>query len=110
MLKRSQLVIVQTTFESEQEAQTMAQGLVSQKLAACVHLNAVESFYEWNDSFCQTKEYTLQIKTIADFYDEVEAFILENHSYDTPEILLFKIEKSSLDYAQWVEETLSLKP
>ena len=102
-----ELIVVQTSFDTKEEAQKMAQSLVKNKLSACVHMDHVESFYEWNGELSQSMEYRLQIKTLKSNYEELEAFIVKEHSYDLPEIISFIIDNSLKSYSQWVESELT---
>jgi len=98
--------LIMTTFDSKQEASVMAKKLLTSKLAACVHLDAIESFYNFEGECHHDQEYRLQIKTKSALYNKVEAFILDQHSYDTPEIILIPIQNGSDDYFSWVDDTL----
>jgi len=98
-------VIVQTTCGSKKEAREIAKILVSEKLAACVQIQKVESIYTWNDKLCLDKERLLFIKTRKDNFKKVKRKIKENHSYDLPEIIEIKITKASKKYLQFIGES-----
>lgn len=87
------------------EALAMARGLVENRLAACVNiLSDVNSYYLWQDSVQNDRETLLLIKTTASRWDELKAYVLENHPYELPEIIGFDLSSSSEDYAEWVSE------
>ncbi len=50
------LIIVQTTCPNKDEATTIAKALISKKLAACVQMSEVVSYYMWKEEFCNDKE------------------------------------------------------
>lgn len=102
----SKYALVVTTFESKEEASMMAKKLLDVKLAACVQLEVIESFYNFEDECHQDLEYRLQIKTHRDLYDQLETFILAQHSYDTPELILIPIQNGSADYLSWIDDSL----
>ena len=102
----SKYALIMTTFGSKQEASVMAKKLLTSKLAACVHLDVIESFYNFDGECHHDQEYRLQIKTKRALYDQVEAFILDQHSYDTPEIILIPIENGSSEYLSWMDTSL----
>ena len=78
--------------------------LVSRKLAACVQVTSIDSTYRWQGKIRHEPEYLLLIKTASRLYPEVEAAILENHSYELPEILRIPIEGGLERYLAWIEE------
>ena len=96
--------IVQTTCSSRQEAKNIAKVLIDEKLAACVQLSEVESFYNWNGEFCCDNETLLIIKTRKDSFEKVKSKIKELHSYDVPEIIEINISNSSKKYIKFIEE------
>jgi periplasmic divalent cation tolerance protein len=51
-------------------------------------------------------EHLLLIKTIRQNYDALEKFILENHSYEVPEIVAVDAERISESYITWMREYL----
>jgi periplasmic divalent cation tolerance protein len=52
----------------------------------------------------------LLIKTLTAKYPELENFILENHSYDTPEVVAIPVERIADKYLGWVASVLEEKP
>ena len=100
--------IVLTTTSSTDEGERIASGLISKKLAACVQiLPKMTSVYFWEGKVHREDEHLLLIKTVAEKYDEVEAFIIENHSYETPEIISVDAEEVGPQYLDWAHQVLS---
>ena len=98
------VIAVLTTTDSRQLAEEIASALVDRKLAACVQVSKIDSFYTWDGSTQQTPEYRLLIKTSNDRYAEVEAAIRDLHSYDLPAIYAFDMTHIFEPYAAWVAE------
>ena len=97
-----------TTTSSEEEADALAEMLVTKKLAACVQIMPISSFYTWQGAVQKDSEILLLIKTTSALYPQVEAFIIENHSYGIPEIIQLPITKGSPAYLVWMlENTLA---
>jgi periplasmic divalent cation tolerance protein len=94
--------LVMTSTASEAEAETLAQQMVQARLAACVQVQAIKSFYVWQDTPCATPEWLLLIKTRTAQYPALEAFIRSKHSYELPEIVQLPITAGSADYLGWV--------
>lgn len=97
-------IIIQTTCSSEEEAKNIAKALVKEKLAACIQVQNVESFYMWNGSFCEDKEKLLIIKTKKKYFKKIQSRIKELHSYDVPEIISIKIDNLSKEYKNFIGE------
>jgi periplasmic divalent cation tolerance protein len=101
------MLIVLTTVSTSTEAETLAEKIVTQKLAACVQiLPPMTSVYVWEGKLQRESEHLLLIKTLPEKYDAVEAFILANHSYDTPEIIAIDAERVSGRYLDWLKSAI----
>jgi periplasmic divalent cation tolerance protein len=94
--------IVQTTCASKIEAKNIARILIKEKLAACIQMQEVESFYMWKDEFCEDFETLLNIKTTKENFDKVQSKIKELHSYDVPEIIEISITNASKKYIKFI--------
>lgn len=97
-------VIIQTTCVSKIEAKNIAKVLIDEKLAACVQLSDVESFYSWENEFCCDNETILNIKTRKENFEKIKSKIKELHSYDVPEIIQIDITNSSKKYLKFIGE------
>ncbi len=96
--------VILTTCGSSDEAEELAGSLVNQRLAACVQITSVTSFYRWEDEVARDHEYLLLIKTPSAKYDDVEQFIKKNHSYDIPEIIRLPVEGGLYEYLHWIDD------
>ncbi len=95
--------IIQTTCSSRDEAKNIAKILIQEKLAACVQMYEIESFYNWDDKFCNDFETLLNIKTIKENFEKIKSKILELHSYDLPEIIQLDITNASEEYLKFIK-------
>ncbi len=100
-----QLVI--TTTSSKEEAKNIASSVVSQKLAACVQIQKIESIYEWNGAICDEEEYMLYIKSKKEYFASIQRAIEAIHSYEVPEIIALDLADASEGYARWMEKVLN---
>ena len=98
------IVVIQTTCSYKEEAKKIAKVLIVEKLAACVQLSEIESFYNWNNEFCCDNETLLNIKTIKENFEKIKSRILELHSYDLPEIIQLDITNASEEYLKFIGE------
>lgn len=100
----SYCVVVSTTSNID-EAKKIAHGLVNNKLAACVNIIPnITSVYFWKNKVCEDSELVLFIKTQKNLFDKVKNFIVENHSYELPEVIMLPIENGLEGYLNWVKE------
>ena len=100
-------MIALVTCGSRDEAGTIAETLVREKLAACVNVvSSVESCYRWEGKVNWDSECLLVIKTTAAAVDRVRQRVLEVHSYDLPEFVALKIDKGSEPYLKWIEDSV----
>jgi periplasmic divalent cation tolerance protein len=101
------VLIVLTTTSDTNEAESVANGLVESRLAACVQiLSKITSVYAWQGKIEKSDEQLLLIKTLPENYEAVEKYVLDHHSYDTPEIVAIAVEKVSAGYMKWLTEYL----
>jgi len=96
-------LLILTTCPTPQEAQSLARGLVEQKLAPCVQLKPVSSIYHWQGEIQQDEEVQLMIKTTQERYWAVEQYIKQHHSYELPEIIALPIQTGSAEYMEWLQ-------
>jgi periplasmic divalent cation tolerance protein len=102
--EHSILLVVITTTPNLEEAESLAEKLVAEKLAACVQvLPQMRSFYFWQGEVQRESECLLLIKTVAEKYDAVEKFIRNNHSYSVPEIVALDATRVFDGYLDWLK-------
>lgn len=101
------MTIVFTTVSNQAAGEEFATKIVEAKLAACVQvLPRMTSVYMWQGRVTKDSEHLLLIKTLPEKYDELEAFITANHSYDIPEIVAVDAERVSGAYLEWMKGNL----
>jgi len=100
-------IIIKTTFDNKKDAESIANKLITSKLAACIQISEVESYYMWKGKTEKAHEYKLDIKTSSKNYRKIEKFIKKNHKYEIPEIIAVKIKKASKKYLNWMKGELN---
>ncbi len=101
------MIIVMTTISTANDGETLAEAIVTAKLAACVQiLPPMTSVYVWESKVQLEAEHLLLIKTLPEKWDALVAFITENHSYDVPEIVAFDAANVSEPYRAWLDSVL----
>ena len=99
----SEPIVVLMTAASREEADRIAELLVSAQLAACVQiLPEIESVYRWQGEVKREKEILLLAKTLRSRFDELESKVRALHSYETPEIIAVPVTDSSAPYLEWL--------
>jgi periplasmic divalent cation tolerance protein len=105
----STAIQVVTTAVDQEEAERIAEFLVSERLAGCAQISGpVTSIFRWEGKLDTTKEWRLTIKTYMDRYAEVEAAIRRLHSYDEPEILAMPVIAGSEGYLRWLADSVDV--
>jgi len=102
-------VIIYTTTGSREEAQTIGNYLVQNKLAACVNIIPnIESIYEWENKLHQDSEFLLMVKTDAKYKNEIQQALDHHHSYDLPEMIMVDIAYGNPKYLEWMNNNLKM--
>ena len=97
--------VVFMTASSYAEAESIAENIVSHKLAACVNiLPNIKSFYWWENKLCKDDELQLIAKIKITNFKELQKAVKEIHSYDVPEVILLSIEDGSNTYLEWIRQ------
>lgn len=91
------------------EADRIGRALVTQRLAACVNIWPISSYYSWHGKFRHDRETVLLVKTSARQLKRAVAFITRQHSYAAPAILAFDTRSHNRHYSEWFHGILSKK-
>jgi periplasmic divalent cation tolerance protein len=93
-----------TTTPTREEAKEIARLLIDEKLAACVQLLPIESFYAWEGQTQNAAEVLLLIKTRSALFEKTTARIKTVHSYTVPEIVALPFVSGFAGYLDWIGE------
>ncbi|XP_076626049.1 cutA divalent cation tolerance homolog [Colletes latitarsis] len=97
--------VVYVTVPTQEDAKTIAHGLVKNKLAACVNIiPSITSVYEWKDKINEDSELLMMIKTRTDTVDSLTKYVKENHPYEVCEVISLPIQNGNEKYLQWISE------
>ena len=108
MSSEDELVVVLCTVPDGTTAETLAKGLLDERLAACINaISGVKSFYRWQGKIASDTEIQLLIKTRRGRFDALAAWLDAHHPYDVPEILAVPAEQVSAAYLAWALEQTS---
>jgi periplasmic divalent cation tolerance protein len=98
-------LVASTTVGQLADTETIAQALVSERLAAYVQQQGeVTSIYYYDGKMENSSEYLLTIKTTASRYKALEKRVVELHPYELPEIIAVSVRSGLSGYLDWIEE------
>jgi len=101
-------LVVFVTASGSEEAERIAEALVTESLAACVNIvDGCRSIYRWKGELVRDEEALLVVKTSRSRFQRLERRVTELHSYDVPEVIGVDVGAVSPGYAAFLEENLS---
>jgi periplasmic divalent cation tolerance protein len=98
------LLAVFTTVGDADTAHRIADALVTERLAACVQIEAITSVYRWAGAVQRDPEQRLMIKTTRERWPALRDRLLALHPYDLPALHALAVADAHALYAQWVAE------
>lgn len=88
-------------------ADTLARAIVEAGLAACVNrLPGMRSTYRWKGEVITDDEDLLLAKTTREAFAALEAFVVERHPYEVPEIVALPLVEGHAPYLAWLEASV----
>jgi periplasmic divalent cation tolerance protein len=100
-------IIVLVTTPSKQEAEKIANHLLSDRLIACANIiGPVTSLYRWHGNVDRAEEYLALMKSRNDLFDRLTEAVKTMHSYEVPEILALPVAEGSRTYLEWLASCL----
>src|SRR5258706_3290677 len=96
------LLLVFTTFASEDEAARVVRALIEERLVACGNLlPGARSIYRWQDGVKDEREVVALLKARKQDWPALMSRLHELHSYTTPECIAVRIASGSPAYLSW---------
>ncbi|WP_338406486.1 MULTISPECIES: divalent-cation tolerance protein CutA [unclassified Wolbachia] len=103
------LVLVYTTFSNFEEAKTVSEELLNEKLIVCVNIfPEVNSLYLWEGKISNSCEVVAIMKSKNDQVDKIVEKIEAMHSYDQPAIAVMPIEKANKSFTNWANSVIDV--
>lgn len=95
---------VHVTFPNAAEAHALSRTAVEMRLAACANVLApMHSFYWWDGAVQSADEVAAVFKTTEPRLDALLAFVLAEHSYKLPAIVIHRPQAVNEQFRAWVE-------
>lgn len=105
------LLVGWTTVGNRQDADRLAQGLVTARLAVCVQIDGpITSHYIWQGQPETAEEYRLNMKFLPARANAVKTWLEQHHPYDTPEWLVVRAEDVAEKYLSWARTNCTSAP
>lgn len=96
-------LIATTTVSTRQQADALAEGLIADRVAACVQIDGpITSHYVWQDQVESATEWRLTIKSRQSVAATLWQKVLDRHPYDVPEWLVTAVDEVSPAYWDWI--------
>lgn len=95
--------LIYVTAADRAEAETIAETVVTEKLAACANImDGLTSVFFWDGKLCKEQECLLILKAGEANTETLIRRIIELHSYDCPCVISLPIESGNPAFLQWL--------
>jgi periplasmic divalent cation tolerance protein len=96
--------VAMTTCGNREAAETLAGKVIRARLAACIQMLPITSYFEWKGEVQHEDETLMLMKTRTALYGSLETFISEHHEYEVPEIVQIPVNAGLGAYLGWIDE------
>jgi len=104
----SEFIEIHWTSASLDEARRVCRYLVQERMVASAQLIPwIESVSMWNNQLETSQESKIVLKAREHDFEAIKEVILQNSSYEVPEIIFFIIEGGNKGYLDWIDESTS---
>lgn len=102
----TEMLLVFTTFSTEEEAARVVRTLVEERLVACGNLLPARSLYRWEGKIADEHEVVAILKSRKQDWAALMSRLHELHSFTTPECIAVRIAAGAPKYMAWLESEL----
>src|SRR5271166_1362313 len=107
MRSAAQFHVVLVTAPNRKTARHLAKSALQSRLAACANLiSGVESHYWWKGRIESGVEVMIIFKTMKKHLHRLEKLVLENHPYDTAELVVLPLAGGNERYLTWLSDSV----
>ncbi len=99
------MILVYVTTKNFDEARTIAEKIVEQRLAAGANIiPSMTSIYHWKGKIESSNECACIFKTTQKNFTALSSAIKALHSYETPCIIALPITEAEKAFGAWIQE------
>ena len=107
----TEMLLVFSTFASEEDAARVVRALLEERLIACGNLlPGARSLYRWQDGVADEREVVAIMKTRKQDWAALVSRLHELHPYEVPECVAVRIAAGAPKYLAWLDEALAPPP
>ena len=104
----TEMLMVFTSFGTEEEAARVVRALLEERLIACGNLMPqARSLYTWKGAIEDQRETLAVLKTRKQDWAALQSRLHELHSYQVPECVAVRIAAGAPAYMEWLESVLA---
>jgi periplasmic divalent cation tolerance protein len=104
----TEMLVVLTTFASEDDAARVVRALVEERLIACGNLlPGARSIYRWQGATADQREVVVLMKTRKQDWTALLSRLHELHPYETPECIALRVAAGAPGYMAWLDDVLA---
>ncbi|HEU5210682.1 MAG TPA: divalent-cation tolerance protein CutA [Longimicrobiales bacterium] len=95
--------VVLVTAPDMNTAETLAERLVDERLAACANIvPGIVSIYRWDEQVQRDDEVLIVLKTEQERVEALRERVVTLHPYDVPEVVVLPITEGHVPYLEWL--------
>ena len=107
----TEMLLVFSTFATEEDAARVVRVLVEERLAACgTLLPGARSLYRWQGEVADEREVVAILKTRKQDWPALLARMHQLHPFEIPECVAVRIAAGAPKYLAWLDEALAPPP
>ena len=103
----TEMLVVLTTFATEDDAARVIRALAEERLIACGNLfPGARSLYRWKGGIADEREVVVLMKTRKQDWSALVSRLHELHPFETPECIAVRVAAGAPKYLAWLEAAL----
>ncbi len=101
------ICLVYITFDKEEEAHSLCNLLINERLVAGVHLYPIEAIFHWKQEIVHRGEFVAVVQSSIKLWPVLRERIEQLHSFEVPCIMMVEAEVND-SFAHWIDAETQL--